>query len=97
MFDRATIPAFVAAGASLTASLLVGDSIERMVRHAVALIVPLALIAFPEIADAAFRRSWSGFTFGGEGPTPATMIRVGAGVLLVVFIGTHHFIKPWWY
>jgi hypothetical protein len=88
--DLVTLAAILVAGVSLAASALLYDSLAMTFRFGCALLVPLAAIAFPEVLDAMFRRSRSGFSHGGEGPTPPLIIRVGAWLLLIVTIVAHH-------
>ena len=89
--DRVTIPAFVVAGASLVVSAFFHGNLAGTVGYGCFMVLPLSVIAWPEVADAAFRHSWSGFTHGGEGPTPAPPLRVAAWALLLTVIVVHHF------
>jgi hypothetical protein len=66
-------------------------SAEASARHAGMLLLPLAAIAFPEAMDAGYRRSCRGIAHGGEGPTPAILVRIAAWVLLVVSVAAHHY------
>ncbi len=88
--DRATVAALVVAATSVIASLVSGQSEVHCAFYGLWLIVPVLIIAYPEIAEWAFRTSRSGFVHGGESPVPPTMIRASAWVLLVVIIVVHH-------
>jgi hypothetical protein len=88
--DRMTVASLLFAGASVLASAVHNGNVATSARHACALILPLAVIAFPEAIDAGYRRSFRGSAHGGEGPTPAILIRVAAVCLLIVFVAVHH-------
>lgn len=88
--DRVTVAALVVAATSVIASLGSGQDGVHCAFYGLWLAVPVVIIAYPEIADWAFRTSRSGFVHGGEGPVPATLIRASAWILLVVIIVVHH-------
>lgn len=79
----------VAGGSTLTIGVSTGN-FELTVRHACSLILPLVVIAFPEVSDFLYRRSWAGLAHGGEWPAPAAVIRLAAWVLLIVLVLVHH-------
>lgn len=89
MLDRVTIAALVVAGVSVAVSFGVHPRAEVPIRHAFALVIPLAIIVFPGIIEAGFRGSYRGRAHGGE-PTPEVFIRVAAWVLLGVIVIVHH-------
>lgn len=64
------------------------------VRHACLLLLPLAVIAFPEAIEAGYRRSWRGIGHGDDGPVPATMIRIVAWGLLIILVVAHWLMMP---
>jgi hypothetical protein len=88
--DRITIAAAIFAGASVVASLLTGHDSGATSRHAFMLVLPLAVIAFPQLLDIGFRNSWDGMSHGGEGPTPGGILRIGAWLLLIALVIAHH-------
>jgi hypothetical protein len=87
--DRVTVAALLFAGVSVLATSVSGDG-SVAARHACMLLLPLAVIAFPEAIEAGYRHSRRGFAHGGEGPTPAIVIRVVAWGLLIVLVAAHH-------
>lgn len=52
----------------------------------------LSLIAYPEVAEAAWRSSWDGFVHQGVGPAPELLIRIAAWFLLVTVIVARHYV-----
>ena len=88
--DRVTLAALIFALASVLATTVQNGNAEASVRHAGILLLPLAAIAFPEAMEAGYRQSIRGFIHGGEGPTPAIVIRIVACGALVVFVVIHH-------
>jgi len=90
LLDRVTILALVVAAGSMAVSAIFHGSSEFTVRHGLGLLFPLAVIAWPEILDRAFRHSRHGFSHGGEGPAPSAVIRVVAWVLLVTMVTAYH-------
>ena len=88
--DRVTIAALIVACASVIVSSIFHHDAELPVRHAFALVIPLALIAFPEAIEAGFRSTLRGMAHGGEGPTPGSIMRFVAWGLLVVLVVVHH-------
>jgi hypothetical protein len=88
--DRVTIAALVVACASVILSVVLGHDAEQSAGHALLLVVPLALIAFPDAIEAGVRHSFRGTGHGGQGPTPGCFIRVAAWGLLVVLVIVHH-------
>jgi len=87
--DRSGVWGLVVAGGSVLASAARAGNAELTVRHACSLILPAAVIAFPEVSDVIFRRSWRGLAHGGEGPAPAVVIRLAAWILLIVLVLVH--------
>ena len=84
--DRSSLFApLVAAGPALAIGVRTGN-FELTVRHACSLILPLVVIALPDVSDFLFRRSWAGLANGGEGPTPAVASRLAAWLLLIVLV-----------
>jgi hypothetical protein len=88
--DRSSVWGLVVAGGSVLVSAARAGSVELTVRHACSLILPLAVIAFPEVSEVTFRRSWRGLAHGGEAPAPAAVIRLAAWGLLIVLVLVHH-------
>jgi hypothetical protein len=88
--ERVIVAALLFAGASVLASAIHNGNATMAARHACALLLPLAVIAFPEAIEAGYRRSFRGSAHGGEGPTPAIVIRVAAWCLLIVLVVIHH-------
>jgi hypothetical protein len=88
--DRSGVWGLVVAGGSVLVSAARARIAELAVRHGCSLLLPLVVIAFPEASDFIFRRSWSGLAHGGEGPTPAMVIRLAAWVLLIALVMVHH-------
>lgn len=88
--ERGTIAALIVAFASLIASVVWHHNARLLYYHAIALILPLGCIAFPEIVEAAYRSSFHGQVHGGSGATPAFVIRIAAWALLVVVVFVHH-------
>lgn len=89
-WDRSVASAFVLASISLAISALLGDNARRICVHVMCLGFPLTVIAWPDMIEALFRVSRSGFVHGGEGPTPGVLIRVAAWLLFVVIVVVHH-------
>lgn len=89
--DRSGVWGLVVAGGSVLVSAASARNAEFTVRHGCSLLLPLVVIAFPEVSDFIFRRCWSGLAHGGEGPAPAMVIRLAAWVLLIVLVLVHHF------
>jgi len=84
--------ALLAVALSVLRSAVVHQAYLIPLRHAPALCVPLAVIAFPEGVDAAFRRS---FRARGQGISESSSIGLirGAGwILLLTQIAVHHLI-----
>jgi hypothetical protein len=52
----------------------------------------LAVIAFPELVESSFRRSWRGRAQGDSNPAPATVMRVVGCLLLITLVAAHHFL-----
>jgi hypothetical protein len=90
--DRITIAALIAAFGSVLTSLAMNHDTASAFRHASVLLLPLAIIAFPESFEGGFRCTFRGMAHGGDGPVPSTMIRISASILLVVAIVVHHFL-----
>jgi hypothetical protein len=89
--DRSSLLALLVAGGSTLAIGVRTGNFELTVRHACFLILPLVVIAFPEVSDFIYRRSWAGLAHGGEGPTPAVVIRLAAWLLLIVVVLVHQY------
>ena len=88
--DRVTLAAIAVACASVAVSAALHPDVALPVRHAAALVIPLTLIAFPSANEAGFRSTFRGVVHGGEGPTPAALVRIAAWVLLVILVVVHH-------
>jgi hypothetical protein len=88
--DRGTFLALLVAGGSLTASALREAGPAPTLRHGFAMVLPLAAIAFPEMIEFGYRRSWHGIAHGGEAPAPAAAVRGVAWFLLVVMVLLYH-------
>lgn len=88
--DRSGVWGLIVAGCSVLASAASARNVELTVRHACSLLLPLAVIAFPEVSDVIFRPSWRGLAHGGEGPVPAAVIRLAAWALLIVLVLARH-------
>ena len=91
--DRATVVALLLGGGSVVASYVGDGNMGAAVRHGLALLLPLVVIAFPEAIDIHFRRSWRGHAHGGEGPAPAALIRPVAWFLLITLVVVHHYLR----
>ncbi len=89
--DRSRLLAFLVAGGSTLAIGARTGNFELTVRHACFLLLPLVVIAFPEVSDFLFRRSWAGLAHGGEGPTPAVVIRLAAWLALFMVVLFHQY------
>ena len=87
--NRSGVWGLIVAGCSVLVSAASARNVEITVRHACSLLLPLAVIAFPEVSDVLFRRSWRGLAHGGEGPAPAVVIRLAAWILLIVLVLVH--------
>jgi hypothetical protein len=90
IMDRVTIAALVVATCSLCASFVFQRDAALTVKFAIALLIPLAVIAFPEACEAALRSTLRGRAHSDERPTPSFMVRLAAWVLLVVLVVVHH-------
>jgi hypothetical protein len=90
--DRTTIAALIVAFASVLASLAMDHNTVSTFRHASILLLPLAIIAFPEPFEDGFRCTFRGMAHGGDGPIPGTMMRISAWILLVAAIVARHFL-----
>jgi hypothetical protein len=88
--DAVTITAVVVASVSVLSSVLIHDSLAMAVGHAIALLVPLVIIAFPESIDSGFRSTFRGLTHDSGGPTPGILLRVAAWALLIAVVVVHH-------
>jgi hypothetical protein len=92
VLDRVTLTSLLVATASVLASAVAWGDVGYTVRHVCSLVVPLAVIAFPECLDVGFRRSWSGFPHSGAGLAPGVVVRVGGWLLLLTLIAVHHYL-----
>jgi hypothetical protein len=81
----------VVAGASITVDALWGQSGVGTLFYGCGLALLLSVIAYPEVAEAAWRSSWDGFVHRSVGPAPESLIRLAAWFLLVTVIVVHHY------
>jgi hypothetical protein len=88
--ERVTIAALTVACASVAVSLLYHHNAEMPVRHAFTLVLPLAVIAFPEAVEAGFRSTFHGRAHGGDGLAPGSITRWVAWALLACLVIAHH-------
>jgi hypothetical protein len=85
-----TVAALLLAGASVLATVVHTGSIEIAVRQGLLLAVFVAVIAYPEVAEAVYRHTRRGSVRGGDGPTPAGMIRVVGWICLIALAVAHY-------
>lgn len=88
--DRGTIASLAIACVSLMTSVVVNQNAKPTYYHALALLLPLVCIAFPEIAEAACRVGFRGRVHVGTGPTPGLLIRIAAWACLLAVVFAHH-------
>jgi hypothetical protein len=93
--DRHVIIAAGVATTSVVVSFLRFDHARLAVLHAMSMIVPLALIAFPDAFDAAFGRLVRLVAKDANPATPAIMLQVSGWLLLVAIVATQHVGMPW--
>jgi hypothetical protein len=88
--NRATIAAVFVACLSVVIGVASRENPETLVRHACLLILPLAVIVFPEALEAGFRSTFRGQTHADASPTPGVLLRVAAWGLLLILVVVHH-------
>src|SRR5690606_41707051 len=84
--DLSTWGALAVAAISLAVSAWSSQRAGENVFYAVVLLPLVLVIAWPEIAAAGWRASLKGFQHGGEGPSPAWLIRIAAWLCLAAVI-----------
>ena len=87
--DRGTLAAIVIACVSIAASGLAGHDARVTAGHAVLLAISIGIIAFPDVINMGYRRTYQAMAHGSE-PTPALLVRIAAWILLLVLVISLH-------
>ena len=85
-----TVAALLLAGVSVLATVVQTGSMEIAGRQALLLAVFVAVIAYPEVAEAVYRHTRRGIVRGGDGPTPGGMIRFVGWICLIAMVAVYY-------
>lgn len=85
-----TVAALLLAIVSVLATVVQTGRMEIAARQGLLLSVVVAVIAYPEVAEAAYRHTRRGSVRGNDGPTPARMIRLVGWICLIALVAVYY-------